>query len=92
MHNHQFETPQVLTTLPGAGRRNRNFILEGVLENFAYWTRILFQASHEPIIRHRVDLSGVHFYRIYDPVSRTHHWFTSEAEVRTWLEDRHYRQ
>lgn len=29
-------------------------------------------------------------FRAYDPVSRQHHTFTSEAELRTWLDQRYY--
>jgi hypothetical protein len=94
MQNHQFKIHQILAIIFDEGIHKQKFFpgLKGTLDRCTYWTKVLFKASYEPIIRHRSDLSGVHFFRVYDPATRTHHLFASEAEARAWLEDRHHRQ
>ncbi|MGB3491535.1 MAG: hypothetical protein WBA57_02320 [Elainellaceae cyanobacterium] len=53
------------------------------LAKFAY-------GSSDPVIEQRRDRQGYLYYRIYDPVSQEHHVFTTESEVRSWLERRYY--
>ena len=47
--------------------------------------------NSEPIISGRRDFKGTHHYRVYDPVYEKTYRFTSEDEVRIWLEQRYYR-
>lgn len=55
--------------------------------------RSLLQSSYglaEPSIRMRRDRQGKPYFTAYDPFSQTHHRFTSEQDVRIWLEERYY--
>lgn len=56
------------------------------------WTNAVlayFNSSSEPHVR-QVNRKGQIVWRVYDPVSRRHHEFTSELELRIWLEERYY--
>ena len=44
----------------------------------------------EPIVRRKRDRQGQTYYTIYDPISRCHTTCASDAEARTWLEQRYY--
>lgn len=46
--------------------------------------------TSEPVIQRRHDRQGYPYYQVYDPVSRQHYLFTTESEVRSWLERRYY--
>lgn len=45
----------------------------------------------EPLISSHLDRQGNPYYRLYEPIERAHHTFTSEESVRIWLEQRHNR-
>ncbi|ESA37000.1 hypothetical protein N836_05410 [Leptolyngbya sp. Heron Island J] len=57
-----------------------------------FWAYLLKLAtgSSEPIIEKRCDRQGQTYYTIYDPVTEQQSARLSEAEVRTWLEQRYY--
>lgn len=38
------------------------------------------------------DRSGATYWRVYDPATNQAHAFSSEAEVRMWLEQRYYQR
>lgn len=50
----------------------------------------LFDQSQEPRIAKRLDRWGNIYFSAYDPVDQKHYVFTSEQEVRIWLEQRYY--
>lgn len=57
-----------------------------------FWASLLklMTGSAEPMIEKRCDRQGQTYYTIYDPVTQQRSEFQSEAEVRTWLEQRYY--
>lgn len=50
---------------------------------------LLFQES-DPVISERRDRSGTLYYRVYNPRDGKTYYFTSENEVRIWLERRYH--
>ena len=46
--------------------------------------------SQEPKITCKKNRQNNCYFQVYDPVSRRSANFTSEAEVRAWLEERYY--
>jgi hypothetical protein len=50
----------------------------------------LLSGSSEPQVTTLVDRGGQQQWHVYDPVLNHHHTFTSEQEVRVWLEQRYY--
>lgn len=46
----------------------------------------------EPRIREFVDRTGLTYWRVYDPISNEFLRFNTDADVVTWLEERHQRQ
>lgn len=57
------------------------------------WGHTLFRyflGSQEPRIVTKVDRDGQPIYEVYDPIDRRHHTFSSEHDVRVWLEERYY--
>lgn len=57
---------------------------------FAEVVRFLSDSS-EPRIQFKRDRLGNHFWRVYDPSTNQSATFSSEAEVRIWLEQRYVR-
>ena len=43
----------------------------------------------EPVISERWDGNGDRYYRVYDPLTENLHCFTTEHDVRIWLEQRY---
>lgn len=54
------------------------------------WLYDWFIATNEPKIKLQRSRTGLVYWSVYDPVSRDRVRFASEAEVRTWLEQRYY--
>ncbi len=50
----------------------------------------IFCDPYEPRAKRKVDKFGNLYYQVYDPVSHSHHAFTSEDALRTWLDQRYY--
>lgn len=50
-----------------------------------------FRFNLEPHIQKHQDRQGNPYYRVYDPIERAHHTFTSEESVRIWLEGRYHK-
>ncbi|GEM_PF-5738874 len=50
----------------------------------------LAYGTSDPVIEQRRDRQGSPYYVVSDPVSRKQHLFTTESEVRSWLERRYY--
>lgn len=50
---------------------------------------ILTQPS-EPSIRQKRDRFGHNSFQVYDPMTRKYGEFSSEQEIRVWLEQRYY--
>lgn len=46
--------------------------------------------SNDPQIQMKYSSSGHEYWRVYDPVTRKTSTFTSEKDVRVWLEQRYY--
>ena len=45
---------------------------------------------YEPRAKRKMDEFGNLSYQVYDPVSNSHHTFTSEEALRIWLDQRYY--
>ncbi|MEC4804027.1 MAG: hypothetical protein SAJ12_00545 [Jaaginema sp. PMC 1079.18] len=54
------------------------------------WAYDWFIATREPKINIQRDRAGLVYWSVYDPVKGDRTRFTTEAEVRTWLEQRYY--
>jgi hypothetical protein len=52
-------------------------------------SHLLFQDS-EPSVTRRRDRSGHNYFQVYDPMTRKYGEFSSEREIRAWLEQRYY--
>lgn len=59
----------------------------------AFWASVLKLATgpSEPVVEKRCGDNGQISYSIYDPVTQQQSGWLSEAEARTWLEQRYYR-
>lgn len=57
----------------------------------AWITRLakLAYGSSDPVIEQRCDRQGYPYYQAYDPITREHRLFSTEAEVRSWLDQRY---
>lgn len=57
-----------------------------------FWEFLLntLSAPAEPKIRRKHDRHGNLYFRVYDPSTATTNTFTSEQEVRAWLDQRYY--
>ncbi|MEA5466592.1 hypothetical protein [Leptothoe sp. PORK10 BA2] len=62
------------------------------LSSKSFWDSVLKLAtgSSEPVIEQRDNGEGQTVYSIYDPITQQQVDGLSEAEVRTWLEQRYY--
>lgn len=49
-----------------------------------------FCGSKDPQIVTKRDRDGNTFFVAYDPIDQAHYTFTSEQEVRVWLDQRYY--
>ncbi|MGD1860485.1 MAG: hypothetical protein ACFB0E_11005 [Leptolyngbyaceae cyanobacterium] len=49
-----------------------------------------FTGSQQPHITMKWGLDRQPFYQVYDPVDHRRHIFSTEHEVRVWLEQRYY--
>jgi hypothetical protein len=57
-----------------------------------FWNTLghsLIQPS-EPSITHKRNRFGQDSFRVYDPMTRKYGEFSSEQEIRVWLEQRYY--
>jgi Sec7-like guanine-nucleotide exchange factor len=60
------------------------------------WNRFWKAVSHlliqtsEPSVTQKSDRSGHHYFQVYDPMTRKYGEFSSEQEIRAWLEQRYY--
>ena len=59
-------------------------LLKNSFTNWAYYSR-------EPKITCKKNRQDNCYFQVYDPVSHRSGSFSSEAEVRAWLEERYYR-
>lgn len=57
-----------------------------------YWSRFLHYVTgnSEPMIWQKTNDQGDIFYSVYDPRSQQSMTFSSEHEIRVWLEQRYY--
>ncbi|MEM9267183.1 MAG: hypothetical protein AAGA46_16830 [Cyanobacteria bacterium P01_F01_bin.13] len=62
------------------------------LSSKSFWDSVLKLAigSSEPVVEQRQDSKGQTVYTIYDPTTQQQVNGLSEAEARTWLEQRYY--
>ncbi len=44
---------------------------------------------YEPQVSHRRDRKGNNYFKTYDPETRKSNTFSSEQEIRIWLDQRH---
>jgi hypothetical protein len=63
-----------------------NYIIDAV----ARIARYLSRNRVEPQIVQKCDRSGKNYWQVYDPVSGSSYSFSSEKEVRAWLDTRYY--
>lgn len=54
------------------------------------WLLAYFSGSTAPRISARLDGQGNPVFVAYDPVDRVRHTFSSELELRTWIDQRYY--
>lgn len=73
-----------------AARNQRLDWLRSRLKSLLVTASKLFNTTHEPRISKRFDRWGNIYFAVYDPANKTHQVFTSEQEVRIWLEQRYY--
>lgn len=83
-YNHQMKLGKILCL----GSRLKTF--RSRLDNLVLQLLNIACGSQSPRIRQRIDRLGNRYYRVYDPSSETHRLFTSEEEMRVWLEERYY--
>lgn len=50
------------------------------------------RVTQEPCVRELVDRTGFTYWRVYDPDSNEFLRFSTDADVVTWLEERHQRR
>lgn len=57
------------------------------------WNSLLdaFARSSEPRIYQKRTHDGKFYFKVYDPVARQTNTFSSETEVRIWLDQRYYK-
>ena len=60
----------------------------GILKNMG---RYLIANRTEPHVKQKCDRKGNYYWQVYEPISGSYLSFSSEREVRTWLENRYYR-
>lgn len=46
----------------------------------------------EPEILHRYNRQGNSYWLVFDPTTRSYSYFSTELEVKIWLEQRYYSQ
>lgn len=58
----------------------------------AFWEAVLktLTANRDPMIHEKRDRRGNVYYDLYDPVGNQRLTFSSEEEIRYWLEQRYY--
>ena len=73
--------------------RNRWRQMTKKLSSTSFWDAVLKLAtgSSEPVINEQQNSDGQTVYSIYDPTTQQQIDNLSEAEVRTWLEERYNR-
>lgn len=56
------------------------------------WNSILetFTTSSEPKIYQKYDRNGKLYFRVYDPITHQSSTFSTEQELRIWLDQRYY--
>jgi hypothetical protein len=57
-----------------------------------FWNTLghILTQSSEPSITQKRDRFGHDSFRVYDPMTRKYGEFSSEQEIRVWLEQRYY--
>lgn len=45
---------------------------------------------NEPKVVRKINCDGCEYFKVYDPVSNYHYYFSTEKEVMIWLERRYY--
>jgi hypothetical protein len=89
-HFYQASTPSTVNELINRNRSIQNNLLAKGKAIVAYLIK-LAAGSSEPQISEHSDRQGNIFWRVYDPISQTSARFSSEMEVRIWLDQRYSR-
>ena len=66
---------------------------DAITVRFGRWGKALltyFLGSREPQILTKRDHDGHIYYVVFDPIDQRRHTFSSEHDVRTWLDKRYY--
>lgn len=80
-----FESSRAIQDGPTFWKRfGQLFQLSGLLERVAGW----LVGPVEPQIYKRHDRRGVVYYKLYDPKTAQHRFFSFEEDVRIWLDQR----
>jgi len=66
----------------------QKFGLSVLIRNFRHVVLGYLVSSREPIIH--FPQSGKAGFSVYDPYSQKKHYFSSEQEVRRWIDERYY--
>lgn len=72
---------------------NADSLKPKITDRLGQWGNTLlkyFTGSREPRISSHRGADGNVYYEVYDPIDRQRHTFSSEHEVRVWLEGRYY--
>lgn len=55
-----------------------------------FWSKLINNRT-EPQVWHKRDRAGNTYWQVFDPVTGYFTYFSSEQEVRIWIEERYYR-
>jgi predicted DNA-binding transcriptional regulator AlpA len=84
-----FFTPQTGLEIPQTVRLTQK------LKGMTGWVKTAIATwvaqKSEPKVSEKRNRNGHPYYQVYDPVSNASATFSSEAEIRAWLEQRYYR-
>lgn len=88
---------RLLSNAPSASEGSSNIVryspskansLRAIVTQVSHWVGHILTASSEPKVTQRRDRTGNLTWRVYDPVTGQAHQFSSESEVRSWLDQR----
>jgi hypothetical protein len=83
------DSKELNALIEGTQASRRSFHMPGFEQ---IWNLLLkaFANSSEPQIYQKHDRHGNMYFKVYDPVTRQFGTFTTEQEVRVWLDQRYY--
>lgn len=81
---------QALQNLEARSQQNRPSSLWSKINDAWQTISAYLAASSEPHVWISQDAAGLTQWKAYDPMTRQAAEYSSEAEMRAWLEERHY--